>query len=481
MGETPVPLNEARSMPDTRTFSEQTPTRRTFIRTAAALSAAATLPTALRAATPSTQPVGHVAGSDKIRVGLVGCGGRGSGAARDCVRSSANVQIVALGDLFKDRLDGCRNNLSKRLPPEQYDVSDERCFIGFDAYQKVIDAGVDLVILAAAPGFRPLHIEAAIKAGKHVFAEKPVAVDPAGIRKVLAATELARQKNLAFVAGTQRRHDLAYNETIKRIQDGAIGKIVAGQCYWNQGGLWMKPRKPEWSDTEWQIRNWLYFTWLSGDHICEQHIHQIDVMNWVCGGPPLKALGIGGRQVRTDPAYGNIFDHFAVEFEYPGGVRVMSMCRQIDGTASRIGESVTGTEGVSNCQTSLSGKTEWKYEYKPGSTGPRAEPGDDAAADVAAAPEVDAKTGKPKRPSAYVLEHRDLIASIRNGTPLNEGQQICDSNLAAIMGRMSAYTGKLVTWDQAMNSKLDLFPQADLALGPMPTPPVAVPGKDPLV
>ena len=418
-------------------------TRRGFLQTTAGVGAAAML-------TQLGTNFAHAAGSDKIRVGVIGCGGRGRGAAGDCVGAAENVQIVALGDMFQDRVNLAREKLSE-LGAQYYDVPDDRCFVGFDAYRGVIDAGVDLVILAAPPFFRPQHIEAAIAAGKHIFAEKPVAVDPVGARRVMTAAELAQQKGLGFVAGTQRRHDAGYIETIRRIHDGAIGEIVAGTCYWNQGGLWMHPRKDEWSDMEWQLRNWIYFTWLSGDHIVEQHIHQIDVMNWVFQGPPVSAYGMGGRQARTDPAYGHVYDHFAVEFEYPGGHRVLSMCRQIDGTDSRVSEHVIGTKGTAN----------------PGGV---INPRDDKAW----------KFGRKEKRQAYEQEHVDLIESIRSGKPLNEARQVAESTMAAIMGRMSAYSGKLVTWEQAMESQLDLTPEK-LELGPIAVPPVAIPGKTPLV
>jgi predicted dehydrogenase len=396
-------------------------------------------------------------GSDKIRVGLVGCGGRGTGAAKDCVAAGPNVQIVAMGDLFKDRLDGSRSQLAN-LPSDKFAVTDERCFVGFDAYQKVIACDVDLVILASAPGFRPQHIRAAVDAGKHIFAEKPVATDPVGVRSVIDSAQIAKQKNLSFVAGTQRRHDPDYQETIRRVHDGGIGNILAGSCYWNQGGLWMKPRKPEWSDMEWQIRNWLYFTWLSGDHICEQHVHQLDVMNWIMGGTPVSCYGMGGRQVRVDPAYGNIFDHFTIEYVYKNGVRVTSMCRQIDGTTPRIQERAVGTEGIVIAGESVSGKNPLRIPKKTVKD-----------ADV-----------EDTRITPYQQEHIDLIASIRGNSPINEGQQVAESTLTAIMGRISAYTGKEITWDQAMKSQLDLFP-AKLELGTFPTPAIAVPGKEPLV
>lgn len=394
----------------------------------------------------------HAAGSDVIRVGIVGCGGRGTGAGHDCL-SADGVKIVALGDVFQDRLDGAYKSFTgdEKLK-DKVDLTRDRCFVGFDAYKKVIASDVDLVILATPPGFRPTHLKAAIAAGKHVFMEKPVAVDAPGVRTVIAAGELAKQKGLGIVAGTQRRHQASYVETIQRIHDGAIGEIVAGQCYWNQGGLWMNPRKPEWSDMEWQLRNWLYFTWLSGDHICEQHVHNIDVLNWAIGDHPTKAVGFGGRQVRTDPAYGHIFDHFTIHFEYPSGARVMSMCRQIDGCANNVSEFVQGKKGSSNCYNSIwrdkdKGRL-WKFAGQ--------------------------------NPGAYQQEHKDLIASIRAGAPLNEAQRIAESCLTAIMGRMSAYTGQEISWDQALNSKESLMPDV-VELGPIPVPPVAVPGRTPFV
>ena len=392
----------------------------------------------------------HAAGSDVIRVGLIGCGGRGTGAANDCLAGGGDgVKIVALGDLFKDRLDGCFNNLTGNGKiKSQVDISKDRCFVGFDAYQKVINCGVDYVILATPPGFRPTHFKAAIEAGKHVFMEKPVAVDGPGVRMVIAAGELAKQKKLGVVAGTQRRHQANYVETMKRIHDGAIGELVSAQCYWNQGGLWNHGRKPEWSDMEWQVRNWLYFTWLSGDHICEQHVHNIDVINWAMQAHPIKCVGMGGRQVRIDPAYGHIFDHFAIDFEYPSGARLMSMCRQIDGCAGNVSERVEGTKGTSNCANFIGGASEWKFE-----------------GDV---------------PPATHQEHKDLIDSIRAGKPLNEAQRIAESCLTAIMGRMSTYTGQEITWDQALNSKEDLMP-AKLEFGPLPVAEVAVPGRTPFV
>jgi predicted dehydrogenase len=282
--------------------------------------------------------------------------------------------------------------------------------------------------------------------------EKPVAVDPVGIRSVIASSELASQKGLAIVAGTQRRHQDHYLQVMKRIHDGDIGEIVAAQCYWNQGDLWVKKPRPHWSDMEWQCRNWLYFTWLSGDHIVEQHLHNLDVINWAIGTHPVQAMGMGGREVRTGKEYGNVFDHFAVEYEYPGGVRVLSMCRQIKGASTRVAERVVGTKGLVKTDGrngSIEGEKPYKYEGK--------------------------------SPSPYVQEHADLIRSIRQGKPLNEGRQVAESTMTAIIGRMSAYTGRALKWDWAMNaSKLDLAPPK-YEFGDLPVRPVSVPGKTKLV
>ncbi len=417
--------------------------RRAFVQAGAVVTAGLMLPRTL-----SASPKG-AAYSDVIRIGLVGCGGRGTGAIRDCMRASDGIEIVALGDLFADRLASCRANISKVVSETpalaaKYKVTDDKCFTGFDAYQKVIDSGVDLVMFATPPGFRPVHLAAAVAAGKHVFIEKPVAVDPTGVRSVLASAELAKQKGLAIVAGTQRRHDLGYRATIDRVQNGAIGEVLGGQVYWNQGGLWMNARKPEWSDTEWQLRNWLYFTWLSGDHIVEQHLHNIDVANWVLGAHPIKATGVGGRQWRTDPAYGHVYDHFAIDFEYPNGAHIMSMCRQIDGSANQVSEHFTGTRGTTDAKGEILGKKSFKYAGK--------------------------------APNPYVQEHADLHASIRAGKPLNEGKQVAETTLSAIMGREAAYTGQVIVWDELLKSPQSLMP-ATVALGSLAVPDVAMPGQ----
>jgi predicted dehydrogenase len=414
--------------------------RREFCKTAAAASVAAVMP-------------GHLGlfaqGSDVIKVGVIGCGGRGTGAAIDCLNADPGVEIVALGDLVPDRVQGALKTLSGKFP-ERVKVPANRCFTGFDNYLGVCSSpDVNLIVTAAPPGFRPMHLKAAIDAGKHVFMEKPVAVDPVGVRSVIAASDVAAQKGLAIVAGTQRRHQTSYLELMKRVHDGQIGDIVAAQCYWNQGDLWVRKREPNMTEMEWQCRNWLYFTWLSGDHIVEQHVHNIDVVNWALGSMPKNVVGMGGRQVRVAPEYGNIFDHFAVEFEYANGVRVTSLCRQTKGCAERVEERIVGTKGVALGSGEIRGEKPWKF------------------------------TAKETNP--YVLEHVDLIASIRAGKPLNEGRQIAESTMCAIIGRMSAYTGRAISWDWAMGSStLDLSP-AKYEFGPNPVDPVAIPGTTPLV
>ncbi|MBA7655874.1 Inositol 2-dehydrogenase/D-chiro-inositol 3-dehydrogenase [subsurface metagenome] len=414
-------------------------TRRGFLRTSATASAGLL-------AAGMGMPRAFAAGSDTLKVGLIGCGGRGTGAAKDCLNSSPGVQIVALADAFKDRVDGCRRELTKQGKGKA-DIPAARCFVGLDAYKELIATGVDMVILATPPGFRPIHLAAAVAAGKHVFMEKPVAVDPIGVRSVIESGAVAGEKKLGIVAGTQRRHQKVYVETMKRILDGAIGQVVSAQCYWNQHLLWVNDRREGQNDVEWQLRNWLYFTWLSGDHIVEQHVHNLDVINWAFGGPPTRAYAMGGRAARKGERHGNIYDHFCVEFWYPNGARTISMCRQTAKASTRIGEHVAGTKGISNCAgviTDLKGKEIWKY--------------------------------KGDHPNPYVQEHADLIASIRSGKPLNEAQQIAESTMTAIMGRMSAYTGRELQWSWAMKaSKLDLVPK-DLKFGPLPVRPVSKPG-----
>jgi predicted dehydrogenase len=412
----------------------------------------------------------HAAARETIRVGLVGCGGRGCGAAVNACEADPKVEIWTMGDLFPDHLSRIgkdengkdadvgakavlKNAIAALDKGGKYNVADNRCFTGWDAYKQVLAQDIDYVILATPPGFRAMMIEAAIMAGKHIFAEKPVCVDPVGAQKIIALGELAAQKKLSLVAGTQRRHQDTYIETIKKVKEGAIGDIVAGWVYWMQGGTRGEPRKPEWSDVEYQIRNWPYFTWLSGDHIVEQHVHQVDVMNWIMGGPPKQALAMGGRQARTDPAlYGHIYDHFAVEYEYAEGVRIMSMARQTEGAYGRQREQFAGTKG-------------WCFP-------------EGMIVNGATRQRINGNGVNP-----YVTEHADLIAAIRAGKPLNEAKTVAESCLTAIMGRISAYSGKLVTWGQVsaptgMYGKLDLWPKQPLDFKmALPVQPVAIPGQ----
>ncbi len=387
-------------------------------------------------------------GKEQLKVGVIGCGGRGTDAMVNCAEAESSVVLWAMADVFRDKLDSSAATLKDRLK-DRFQVTADRTFMGFDAYEKLLQTGVDVVILTSPPGFRPAHIKASVAAGKHIFTEKPIAVDGPGVRTVIEAANAAKAKGLAIVAGTQRRHDVAYREAMARIHDGAMGDVVACYAYWNQGGLWMHPRKEGWSDMEWQLRNWLYFTWLSGDHIVEQHVHNLDVCNWAMKGHPVKAVCLGGREVRTDAAYGHIFDHFATEYEYANGVKMLSMCRQIDGTASRVSEHLVGTRGTSNGNTWIRGENAWRWD------------GD--------------------RPNPYMLEHRNLFASIRDGNPINEGVQVAESTLTAIMGRMSAYTGQEVTWDQAMASQESLVPEKLEMGAKLEVPPIAVPGKTKLI
>lgn len=408
----------------------------------------------------------HAAPDDPIRIGLIGCGGRGSGAVLDALGAETNViypksgyhtedikegatlkhkniSVVALADAFPDRIESCRRNLGKL----GLNVPSEHCFTGFDAYKKLLAVPeLNYVILATPPHFRPVQLKAAIEAGKHCFIEKPCAVDAPGVRMVMEAGKLAQQKNLGIVSGTQRRHLKSYNETIKRIQDGELGELMYGTCYWNGGVIWTIDRKPEMSDMEWQLRNWGYFTWLGGDHIVEQHLHNLDIMRWVIGQNPVKAMALGGRQARPNhPNYGHIYDHFAVEFEYANGMKMFSQSRQMDKVDSKVSEFIAGTKGTSDCKSyiRLSGGGNWRFREQ----------------DV----------------NPYQQEHQDLIASIRAGKPLNEAQQTAEATLMGIMGRESAYSGQFVEWDQILNSNLRLGPEK-YEFGPLPFPEVAIPG-----
>lgn len=396
----------------------------------------------------------HAAESDdSIRVALIGCGSRGTGAASQALQTKGSVKLVAMADMFPDRLNGSLNNLSKDSSiKDRIDVPEDRKFVGWDAYQKAIDSGVDLVILATPPGFRPIHFDAAIKAGKHVFMEKPVATDAPGVRMVLAAAEEAKKKRLAVGVGLQRRHQKGYIETIKRLQDGAIGDILAARVYWNGTTPWvntresLRQRKPDLTEMEYQLRNWYYFTWICGDHIVEQHIHNLDVINWLKNSYPVKANGMGGCEVRKGKDYGETFDHHYVEFEYADGSRMYSQCRHIPGCWNSVSEHVHGTKGHANIggyDIVVTGGDRWRHRGR----------GD----------------GNP-----YQVEHDDLFESIRKGEPLNEAEFGAKSSMTAILGRMCTYSGNEIKWDDAINSNVSLFPRDT---GFDATPPV-LPAED---
>lgn len=392
----------------------------------------------------------HNGNEAPLKVGLIGCGGRGTGAAVQALSTQGPVELVAMADAFPDRLKDALHQLKDKDHgvEARVKVTPERCYTGFDAAQKLIDSDVDVVLLCTPPHFRPQHFEAAVAAGKHVFFEKPVAVDGFGVRKVLAAAAVAREKKLSVVCGLQRHHQKGYLETMQRVQDGAIGDIVAARCAWNMGFLWSRERKENWSDMEWQLRNWLYFVWLSGDHIVEQHVHNLDVVNWAKGMHPKRALGMGGRQVRTAPQFGNIFDHHAVQFEYPDGTWMFSECRQIEGCRNDVSEHLLGSKGqvhMDGERWSIEGATPWKY------------------------------TGEQNNP--YQSEHDALFDSIRNGKAHNEAVYVAESTLTAIMGRMATYSGSEISWDDALNASAAPPGLTEYTWGAVSVPPVPVPGS----
>jgi myo-inositol 2-dehydrogenase / D-chiro-inositol 1-dehydrogenase len=391
----------------------------------------------------------------ELKAGVIGCGGRGSGAAFDFLNAGPGLSITALGDVFQDRVNDLKNKLKEQ---KNMEVPEENCFIGFDAYEKVLDAGVDVVILATPPKFRPEHFEAAVKARKHVFMEKPVAVDPVGVRQVIAAAKMAEPLGLKIVTGTQRRHQRDYIGVLQELNKGVIGGIVAAYCYWNQSKLWHRNREAGWSEMEFMIRDWVNWLWLSGDHIVEQHVHNIDVINWFTGTHPVKAMGMGSRQRRVT---GDQFDNFSIDFVYDNGMHLHSMCRQINGCVNNVSEWIVGTRGVTNCKDTIldfQGNKIFEYPY------PLNENGE--------------STGTPTV-NPYVQEHIDLVTCIRQNIPINEAEQTAITNLVAIMGRTSAYTGKEVTWDEMMNSDMKLGPETYIMgdIGFIQTTSVPVPGE----
>jgi myo-inositol 2-dehydrogenase/D-chiro-inositol 1-dehydrogenase len=380
-----------------------------------------------------------------LKAGVIGCGGRGSGAAINFLNAGPNLQITALGDTFQDRVDQCRAGILKQKNQE---VPIENCFVGFDCFQKVIDSGVDIVILATPPFFRPEHLAAAVAAKKHIFAEKPVCVDPTGARSVMATAKKAEGLGLSIATGTQRRHKRDYVANWQQVKQGLIGELTGGNVWWNGGKLWHRDLDPKWSEMEWMIRNWVNWTWLSGDHIVEQHVHNLDVANWFFGAHPVKAVGFGSRLRRVT---GDQYDNFSVDYTFENGMHIHSMCRQINGCAGNVSERLQGTKGSTNCESTivdLAGTELWKYEYP-----------------------LD-KDGKPTtRVSVdpYVQEHIDLVTAIRTGKPFNELEATAISTMIGIMGRISAYTGKETTYEEMMNSDLKLGPTV-FAFGPVDIP-----------
>ncbi|NLV39795.1 MAG: Gfo/Idh/MocA family oxidoreductase [Candidatus Hydrogenedentes bacterium] len=377
--------------------------------------------------------------AEALKVGLIGCGGRGTGAAKNLIDGVDNVKITALADAFEDKVRNCRHELEKIKDPKlraKVAVTDEQVFVGMDAFDKLLKTDVQVVILATPPYARPVHFEAAVNAGKHIFTEKPVAVDAVGIRRFIEAARKAEANKLSVVAGTQRRHQTPYVETVKRIHGGEIGEILSGRAYWIGTLPFSHERKPEWSDLEYRLRNWYNQIWTCGDNILEQHVHNLDVINWALNAHPERVVASGGRAWKPfEERYGDIWDNFTCDYEYPGGVHILSMSRHWENSKNAVFEEVTGTKGKSSCCN------------------------------------LGKETSDP-----YVQEHIDLYASIRGTGPyLNEGVQVAESCLTAIMGRMAAYTGAEVSWDDALKSDLSLVPEElDFAkaypLGPIPVP-----------
>ena len=418
-------------------------TRRQFLQTSAAATAAAAI-----------SANAYAGGNDLIRIGLIGCGGRGTGAAVQALKADSNVKLWSMGDAFEDRLTSSLMRIqNNREVAEKVDVAAGRRFVGFDAYRQVI-ANSDVVLLTSPPHFRPMHLRAAVEAGKHVFAEKPVAVDTPGVLSVLRSCEDARRRNLSVVSGLCLRFDAGYRDTVRRIRENAIGDPVMLIANDLRGAAWVRPREEGWTDMQWQMRNWYYFTWLSGDFNVEQHVHNLDVCSWALGDRyPVRCYGTGGRQVRTGPEFGHIYDHFAVVYEYENGARVLSQTRQQAGCRNDISVTVQGTGGTAMLSERRRGL--W---VKP--TGAAAERVYDGPAN-----------------EMYQVEHDQLFASIRNGNRINNGEYMAKSTLMAILGRQAAYTGQVLTWDQMLASTEDLSPPRYDWDIPLPVPPVAMPGQ----
>jgi len=417
-------------MNDQKSRAEKGPnSRRTFVKNSALLSGAMLMPAM------KMDSIFNVANDKKLKIALVGCGGRGTGAAVQALNADDNVELVAMADAFEDRLQGSLANITKEMgDSKKVNVKKENQFVGFDAAQKAMDLG-DVVILATPPGFRPQHFEYAINNGKHVFMEKPCATDVPGVRKVLAAAEKAKENKLNVVVGLQRHYQDSYLAAMDQLKQDKIGKIVSGQVYWNGAGVWVRERQPSQSELEYQMRNWYYFNWLCGDHILEQHIHNIDVANWFVGEYPISAQGMGGRQVRNGKDHGEIFDHHFVEYTYPSGAVIASQCRHQPDTMRRVSEFFQGTKGTVSTAGDRAEVKDWAgnmvFEHR----------------------------GKDD-PNPYQVEHIKLFESIRNGGVLADAENGAKSTMSAIIGRMATYSGKVINWEEAMKSELKLVPDA---------------------
>jgi predicted dehydrogenase len=428
--------------------SSAKPSRRQFLTTSAVVSAAATL---------SQVPLVHAGNNSQLKIGLIGCGGRGTGAASQALRADSNVKLWAMADAFENRLGGCLQHLrNDGAIADKIDVAQERRFVGFDAYQDVINSGVDVVLLATTPHFRPIHLDAAVRAGKHVFCEKPMAVDGPGVRRVLAAADEARRRRLSLVAGFCWRYYTAMRETVQRIHDGAIGDILALHCNYLASPVWYVARQPGWTEMQYQMRNWYNFTWLSGDFNVEQHVHSLDKMAWVMRNAyPTRCYGAGGRSVRPEQTSPQIYDHMAVVYEWSNGVRCFAFCRQQPNCFSETTDWIVGSRGKATLLArgtppyNITGATAWRY------------PANRLRSDT----------------DMYQVEHNELFASIRAGNPINDGDWMAKSTLMAIMGRMACYTGAAITWEQALNSQQALRPSAYRWDADPPPATVARPGE----
>jgi predicted dehydrogenase len=455
-------------------MSKNSVNRREFFRSAAVVGAASTLGAGTILAScsggekaPVLVPLASLANAyipeltdyandgKPLKAGLIGCGGRATGAAVNFLNAGPNLQIVALGDLFIDRVNDCRKTLRDKFKVE---IPDDKCFAGFDNYKNVLASDIDIVIIATPPAFRPAHFEAAVEAGKHVFMEKPVCVDGPGARSIMATAKKAESQGLVVVTGTQRHHQRKYVESFKQIQAGLIGEIVSGTVYWNQNMLWYRNREAGWSDMELMVRDWVNWKWLSGDHIVEQHVHNLDVFNWFSGKKPVKCVGFGARHRRLT---GDQYDEFSIDFEYEGGIHMHSMCRQIDGTKNNVSEFIQGTRGSWNSAGAGN-----NHEIK------------DLQGNVIWKSNVEKEKAEHKQTDPYTLEHVEFINHIRANKPLNQAVETAISCITAIMGRESAYTGNEVTYDQVFNSEVNLLP-AKLELGAydLKAYTVPVPGK----